>query len=73
MAASYKTLFKLFTNREMKSKELAKMVGISPATLSKMKKDGASDFVQRYHCRVRTAEVGAQRYPIDKTERDPKL
>ena len=41
MAASYKKLFKLLIEREMKSKELAAMAGISPATLAKMKKDGA--------------------------------
>lgn len=41
MAASYKKLFKLLIDREMKSKELAAKAGISPATLAKMKKDGA--------------------------------
>ena len=40
MAASYKKLFKLLIDREMKSKELAAKAGISPATLAKMKKDG---------------------------------
>lgn len=38
MAASYKKLFKLLIDREMKSKELAAKAGISPATLAKMKK-----------------------------------
>ena len=38
MAASYKKLFKLLIDREMKSKELAAKAGISPATLSKIKK-----------------------------------
>ena len=42
MAASYKKLFKLLIDREMKSKELASKAGISPATLAKMKKDGAT-------------------------------
>ena len=42
MAASYKKLFKLLIDREMKSKELAEKAGISPATLTKMKKDGAT-------------------------------
>ena len=42
MAASYKKLFKLLIDREMKSKELAAKAGISPATLAKMKKDGAT-------------------------------
>ena len=41
MAASYKKLFKMLIDREMKSKELAEKAGISPATLAKMKKDGA--------------------------------
>ena len=42
MAASYKKLFKLLIDREMKSKELAAKAGISPATIAKMKKDGAT-------------------------------
>ena len=42
MAASYKKLFKRLIDREMKSKELAAKAGISPATLAKMKKDGAT-------------------------------
>ena len=42
MAASYKRLFKLLIDREMKIKELAEKAGISQATLAKMKKDGAT-------------------------------
>ena len=42
MVASYKKLFKLLVDREMKSKELDEKAGISPATLAKMKKDGAT-------------------------------
>ena len=42
MAASYKKLFKLLIDREMKSKDLAAKSGISQATLAKMKKDGAT-------------------------------
>ena len=42
MAASYKKLFKLLIDREMKSKELAALANVSPATLAKMKKDGVS-------------------------------
>ena len=42
MAASYKKLFKLLIDREMKSKELAAKARISPATLAKTKKDGAT-------------------------------
>ena len=42
MAASYKKIFKILIDREMKSKDLAAKAGISPATLAKMKKDGAT-------------------------------
>ena len=42
MAASYKKLFKMLIDREMKSKDPAAKAGISPATLAKMKKDGAT-------------------------------
>ena len=42
MAASYKKLFKMLIDREMKSKDLAAKAGISPATLAKMKKDCAT-------------------------------
>ena len=42
MAASYKKLFKLLIDRKMKSKELAAKAGISPSTLAKMKKEGAT-------------------------------
>ena len=41
MVASYKKLYKLLIDREMKASELAVKAGISPATLSKMKKEGA--------------------------------
>lgn len=42
MSASYKKLFKILIDREMKSKDLAMKAGISTATLAKMKKDGAT-------------------------------
>ena len=42
MAASYKKLFKMLIDREMKSKDLAAKAGISSATLAKMKKDGVT-------------------------------
>ncbi len=42
MAASYKKLFKLMIDREIKSKDLAAKAGIRPTTLAKMKKDGAT-------------------------------
>lgn len=41
MDASYKKLFKLLIDREMKKKDLAKAAGISIATITKMGKDGA--------------------------------
>lgn len=41
MAASYKKLFKLLIDREMKKKDLAEAAGISIATITKMGKDGA--------------------------------
>ena len=42
MAASYKKLFKILIDREMKSKELAQLANVSPATIAKMKNDGAT-------------------------------
>lgn len=42
MSASYKKLFKILIDREMKSKDLAMKAGISTATLAKMKKDGVT-------------------------------
>lgn len=42
MAASYKKLFKLLIDRDIKSKELAQKAGVSQATLVKMKKEGVS-------------------------------
>lgn len=41
MAASYKKLFKLLIDREMKKKYLAKVAGISIASITKMGKDGS--------------------------------
>lgn len=41
MAASYKKLFKLLIDREMKKKYLAKVAGISIATITKIGKDGS--------------------------------
>ncbi len=41
MAASYKKMFKLLIDRDMKKKELAEKAGISIATITKMGKDGA--------------------------------
>lgn len=41
MAASYKKLFKMLIDREMKKKDLAEAAGISIATITKMGKDSA--------------------------------
>ena len=41
MAISYKRLWKLLIDRDMKKKELAVKAGISIATITKMGKDGA--------------------------------
>lgn len=41
MAASYKKLFKLLIDSDMKKKELAEKAGISIATITKTSKDGA--------------------------------
>ena len=42
MIISYKKLFKLLIDRNLYINDLAKLAHISPATLSKMKKDGAN-------------------------------
>lgn len=55
MAASYKKLFKLMIDREIKSKDLAAKAGISPTTLAKMKKIVLFHFVKnlrRYHLAI---------------------
>lgn len=39
MSLSYKKLFKLLIDREMKKKDLCKLAGISTTTLSKIGKD----------------------------------
>ena len=60
MAASYKKLFKMLIDREMKSKDLAAKAGISPATLAKMKKDGAtisSDILVKI-CQALNCDIG---------------
>ena len=40
MAASYKKRFNILIDREMKSKDRAALAKVSPATITKMKKDG---------------------------------
>ena len=62
MAASYKKLFKLLIDREMKSKELAAKAGISPATLAKMKKDEAT-----VRSSVRSMPCPKRRHPMKRT------
>ena len=42
MAASYKKLFKLLIDRNMKKKQLAEAAGVSVATITKMRKDGVT-------------------------------
>ena len=42
MAASYKKLFKILIDRNMKKKELAELADVSVATITKMRKDGVS-------------------------------
>jgi len=42
MSASYKKLFKLLIDRDMKKKELAELAGVSVATITKMGKSGVS-------------------------------
>ena len=39
MKVSYKRLFKLLIDRDMKKKDLQHMAGLSPASISKMAKD----------------------------------
>lgn len=39
MAVSYKRLFKLLIDREMKKKELCELADVSPSTMSKMGRD----------------------------------
>ena len=41
MAASYKPLFKLLIDRNMRKKELAEKAGLSLATITKLGKDGS--------------------------------
>ena len=57
MAASYKKLFKMLIDREMKSKELAAKAGISPVTLAKMKKDGATVSRDRKSTRLNSSHL----------------
>ncbi len=42
MIASYKKLFKLLIDREMKKKELAEKAGVAISTITKMGKDGVA-------------------------------
>lgn len=42
MAVSYKKLWKMLIDKDMKKKDLAAKAGVSPATIAKMKKDGAT-------------------------------
>ena len=42
MAVSYKKLWKLLIDKDIKKKDLSVKAGVSPATIAKMKKDGAT-------------------------------
>ena len=60
MAASYKKLFKLLIDRDIKKKDLAEMAGVSVATITKMGKDGVSvnsDVLVRI-CGVLKCDIG---------------
>ena len=60
MAASYKKLFKLLIDRNMKKKELAELSGVSVATITKMGKDGVSvnsDVLVKI-CRALNCDIG---------------
>ena len=40
MAVSYKKLWKLLIDKDIKTKDLSAMAGVSPATITKMGKNG---------------------------------
>ena len=50
MAVSYKKLFKILIDRDLKKKDLCRMTGISASTISKMAKDEkvSMDTVSRF-------------------------
>lgn len=56
MAISYKPLFKLLIDKDLKKKELCKMTGISASTISKMARnetvsmDTVSRICEELHC-----------------------
>lgn len=59
MEVSFKPLFKLLIDRNMKKKELAALSGVSMATITKMGRDGvivSSDVLARIssalHCKI---------------------
>ena len=60
MAASYKKLFKLLIDRDMKKKDLAELSGVSSATITKMGKDGVSvnSEVLVKICRALNCDIG---------------
>ena len=60
MAASYKKLFKMLIDRDMKKKDLAELSGVSSATITKMGKDGVSvnsDVLVKI-CRALNCDIG---------------
>ena len=70
MAASYKKLFKMLIDRDMKKKDLAELSGVSSATITKMGKDGVSvnsDVLVKI-CRALNCDIGdiMEMIPSDK-------
>ena len=45
MAVSYKKLWKLLIDKDIKKKDLSAMAGVSPATITKMGKNGQKKIV----------------------------
>ena len=60
MAISYKKLWKLLIDRDMKKKDLAELSGVSSATITKMGKDGVSvnSEVLVKICRALNCDIG---------------
>ena len=59
MAVSYKKLWKLLIDKDIKKKDLSAMAGVSPATITKMGKGGhvTTEVLQKI-CAVLNCDVG---------------
>ena len=59
MKVSYKKLWKLLIDKDMKKKDLCAMAGISPASVTKMGKNGhvTTDILQRI-CLALDCQIG---------------